>query len=133
MKICNDLRFLSSGPDAGIGEIRLPIRQDGSSIMPGKVNPVIPESVIQAGMQIMGNDTVIAQACAAGNLELNAFLPLVTANLLDSIDLLTTACNILRRYCIEGIEVRTLTDEQMQHSMDRLNSTDRGNGRSLLN
>ena len=104
VKICNDLRFLSSGPDAGIGEIRLPARQAGSSIMPGKVNPVIPESVIQAGMQVMGNDTVIAQACAAGNLELNAFLPLVTANLLDSIELLTTACDILRRHCIEGIE-----------------------------
>ena len=72
--------------------------------MPGKVNPVIPESVIQAGMQVMGNDTVITQACAAGNLELNAFLPLVTANLLDSIELLTTACDILRRHCIEGIE-----------------------------
>jgi aspartate ammonia-lyase len=104
VKICNDLRFLSSGPDAGIGEIRLPVRQTGSSIMPGKVNPVILESVIQAGMQVMGNDTVIAQACAAGNLELNPFLPLVTANLLDSIDLLTTACIVLRRHCIEGIE-----------------------------
>lgn len=104
IKICNDLRFLSSGPDAGIGEIRLPARQAGSSIMPGKVNPVIPESVIQAGMQVMGNDIVIAQACAAGNLELNVFLPLVTANLLDSIDLLTTACDILRRHCVGGIE-----------------------------
>ncbi|MHC4927264.1 MAG: lyase family protein, partial [Planctomycetota bacterium] len=68
IKICNDLRFLSSGPDAGIGEIRLPARAAGSSIMPGKVNPVICESVIQAGMQVMGNDVVIAQACAAGNL-----------------------------------------------------------------
>ncbi|MHC4552597.1 MAG: aspartate ammonia-lyase [Planctomycetota bacterium] len=104
IKICNDLRFLSSGPDAGIGEIRLPARAAGSSIMPGKVNPVIPESAIQAAMQVMGNDVVIAQACAAGNLELNAFLPVVTANLLDSIDLLTTATDILRRHCVEGIE-----------------------------
>jgi aspartate ammonia-lyase len=104
VKICNDLRYLSSGPDAGIGEIRLPVRQTGSSIMPGKVNPVILESVIQAGMQVMGNDTVIAQACATGNLELNPFLPLITANLLDSIDLLTTACIVLQRHCIEGIE-----------------------------
>ncbi len=104
IKICNDLRFLSSGPNAGIGEIHLPVRQAGSSIMPGKVNPVIPESVIQAGMQVIGNDVVIAQACAAGHLELNAFLPLVTANLLDSIDLLTTACDILTRNCIKGIE-----------------------------
>ena len=103
IKICNDLRFMSSGPDAGIDEIRLPARQAGSSIMPGKVNPVITESVIQAGMQVMGNDVVIAQACAAGHLELNAFLPLVTASLLDSIELLTTACDILRRHCVEGI------------------------------
>lgn len=104
VKIGNDLRFLAGGPDAGIGEIRLPARQAGSSIMPGKVNPVIAESVIQAAMQVMGNDTVIAQACAAGHLELNAFLPLVTANLLDSINLLTVACDILRRHCVEGIE-----------------------------
>ena len=104
IKICNDLRFLSSGPDAGIGEITLPDRQAGSSIMPGKVNPVIPESVIQAAMQATGNDTAITQACAAGNLELNAFLPIVTANLLDSINLLTTSADILRKHCIEGIE-----------------------------
>jgi aspartate ammonia-lyase len=104
LKISTDLRLLSSGPDAGLGEIRLPARQAGSSIMPGKVNPVIPEAVSQAAMQVMGNDTVIAQACAAGSLELNAFLPLVAANLLDSIDLLTTACDILRRHCVEGIQ-----------------------------
>jgi len=103
-KICNDLRFLSSGPDAGIGEIKLPIRQAGSSIMPGKVNPVIPESVIQSGMQVISNHTIIANVCAAGHLELNAFLPLMTANLLDSIDLLRTACDILHRHCVEGIE-----------------------------
>jgi aspartate ammonia-lyase len=104
IKICNDLRFLSSGPDSGIGEIRLPARQAGSSIMPGKVNPVIPESVIQAGMQTLGNHNVIANACAGGHLELNAFLPLVTSNLLDSIELLTAACDILRRHCVENIE-----------------------------
>ena len=104
LKISGDLRLLASGPDAGLGEIRLPARQAGSSIMPGKVNPVIPEAVSQAAMQVMGNDGVIAQACAAGSLELNPFLPLVAANLLDSIDLLTTACDILRRHCIEGIE-----------------------------
>ena len=104
LKICGDLRFLSSGPDAGIGEILLPSRQAGSSIMPDKVNPVIPEAVSQAAMQVMGNDTVIAQSCAAGSLELNAFLPLVAANLLDSIDLLAVGCDILRRHCIDGIE-----------------------------
>jgi aspartate ammonia-lyase len=104
IKISNDLRFLSSGPDAGIGEIRLPERQAGSSIMPGKVNPVIPEAVVQAGMQVIANDLTVTQACAAGHLELNAFLPLVTAGLLDSIELLTTAADIFRRLCVEGIE-----------------------------
>ena len=104
IKICTDLRLLSSGPDAGLGEIRLPPRQAGSSIMPGKVNPVIPEAVTQAAMQVSGNDMVITQACAAGSLELNAFLPLVTYNLLDSIELLTAACDALRSRCIEGIE-----------------------------
>jgi len=118
IKICNDLRFLSSGPDAGIGEIRLPVRQIGSSIMPGKVNPVIPESVIQAGMQVIGNHSVIANACGGGHLELNAFLPLVTANLLDSIELLATGCDILRRHCVEGIEA---DEEKCRHYVE--NST----------
>lgn len=104
IKIATDLRFLSSGPDAGIGEIRLPARQAGSSIMPGKVNPVICEAVVQAGMQVIANDLSVTQACCAGHLELNAFLPLVTSGLLDSIDLLTAATDILRRLCIDGIE-----------------------------
>lgn len=104
LKICGDLRLLSSGPEAGLGEIRLPARQAGSSLMPGKVNPVIPEAVSQAAMQMMGNDAVITHACAAGTLELNAFLPLIAANLLDSIELLTTSCDILRRHCIEDLE-----------------------------
>ena len=118
MKLCNDLRFLSSGPNAGIGEIILPARQAGSSIMPGKVNPVIPESVIQTAIQVMGNDVVIAHACAAGHLELNAFLPLVTANLLESIDLLTISCDILCRYCIEGLRAN---EEQCRRHLE--NST----------
>lgn len=104
IKIANDLRFLSSGPDAGIGEIRLPARQAGSSIMPGKINPVIPEAVVQAGMQVIANDLSVTQACCAGHLELNAFLPLVTSGLLDSIDLLITASDIFRRFCVDGIE-----------------------------
>jgi aspartate ammonia-lyase len=103
LKICGDLRLLSSGPTGGLGEITLPARQAGSSIMPGKVNPVIAESVSQAAMQVMGNDIVIAQACAGGSLELNAFMPLIAANLLENIELLTTACDILRQFCIEGI------------------------------
>jgi aspartate ammonia-lyase len=103
LKISGDLRLLSSGPTGGLGEIALPPRQAGSSIMPGKVNPVIPESVSQAAMQVMGNDTVIAQACSAGSLELNAFMPLIAANLLENIDLLTTACEILKLFCINGL------------------------------
>lgn len=104
LKISTDLRLLASGPDAGLGEIILPSRQAGSSIMPGKVNPVIPEAVSQAAMLAMGHDAVIAQACAAGNLELNAFLPLVASCLLESIDLLANADDILRRHCVEGMK-----------------------------
>jgi len=103
LKVCTDLRLLSSGPQAGLGEINLPQRQAGSSIMPGKVNPVIPEAVSQAAMMVMGNDMVIAQACAAGNLELNPFLPLIAKCLLDSCKLLTQGCDILARFCVEGI------------------------------
>jgi len=103
LKICSDLRLLSSGPQAGLGEITLPPRQAGSSIMPGKVNPVIPEAVSQAAMQVMGLDAVIAQAAAAGSLELNAFLPLIAANLLDSLDLLAASAEILRTFCVTGI------------------------------
>jgi len=103
LKICSDLRLLSSGPRAGLGEITLPPRQAGSSIMPGKVNPVIPEAVSQTAMQVMGNDSVITQACSLGSLELNPFLPLVAANLLDNIDLLATGCDILRRHCIKDM------------------------------
>ena len=104
LKISGDLRLLSSGPEAGLGEIRLPQRQAGSSIMPGKVNPVIPEAASQAAMLVMGYDGVIAAAVAAGSLELNAFLPLISACLLDSLHLLTGACRTLRQNCVEGIE-----------------------------
>jgi aspartate ammonia-lyase len=104
IKICGDLRLLSSGPDAGLGEIRLPPRQAGSSIMPGKANPVIPEAVTQAAMLSIGNDAVITAACAAGSLELNAFLPLIAHCLLQNLDLLARACDLLTRNCIEGIE-----------------------------
>jgi aspartate ammonia-lyase len=104
LKICGDLRLLSSGPEAGFGEIRLPARQAGSSIMPGKVNPVIPEAVSQVAMLVMGHDATITMACAAGNLELNPFLPLVANCLLESLDLLTRADDILQRHCIDGIE-----------------------------
>jgi len=104
LKICTDLRFLSSGPEAGIGEIRLPQRQAGSTIMPGKVNPVIPEAVSQAAMQALGHDQTIALAVSSGNLELNAFLPRVAACMLDGLDHLAHANDILCRHCVVGIE-----------------------------
>ena len=104
LKICGDLRLMSSGPDAGFGEIRLPPRQSGSSIMPGKVNPVIPETASQAAMAVIGHDAMITQACSLGCLELNPFLPLVADALLTSLDQLTRACDVLRRLCVEGIE-----------------------------
>jgi aspartate ammonia-lyase len=108
LKIANDLRLLSSGPHAGLGEIRLPPRQAGSSIMPGKVNPVIPEAVAQVAIVVMGNDQMILQAVGGGNLELSQFLPLVADCLLTSLDLLTNACDIFARHCVAGIEA----DEQ---------------------
>jgi aspartate ammonia-lyase len=104
IKISGDLRLLSSGPDAGFGEIRLPARQAGSSIMPGKVNPVIPEAVTQAALLSMGHDQALTIAVAMGSLELNPFLPLVAHCLLGSVDLLTGACEILRTRCVDGIE-----------------------------
>jgi len=104
LKVCSDLRLMASGPDAGIGEIRLPSRQAGSSIMPGKVNPVIPEAASQVAMLVMGYDQSIALAAASGNLELNPFLPLIANCLLESCSLLARGCTVLRRYCVEGIE-----------------------------
>ncbi len=104
LKVATDIRLLSSGPDAGLGEIRIPARQAGSSIMPGKVNPVIPEAVSQAAMVVMGNDAVIAHAVSMGSLELNPFLPVIADALLTSLDLLANACDIFRRHCVAGIE-----------------------------
>ena len=103
LKISNDLRLLSSGPHAGLGEINLPQLQAGSSIMPGKVNPVIPEAVAQTAIKVMGNDQVIAQACSAGNLELNQFMPLIAHSFLESIDLLKNACKLFNEKCVSGI------------------------------
>jgi aspartate ammonia-lyase len=104
LKICSDLRLLASGPEAGFGEIRLPARQAGSSLMPGKVNPVIPEAASQVAMLVMGHDATIAMACAAGSLELNPFLPLIANCLIESLDALARANEMLRRHCVEGIE-----------------------------
>ena len=104
LKIANDLRLLASGPCAGLSEIRLPPRQAGSSIMPGKINPVIPEAVAQAAIAAAGYDQMIFQAVGGGNLELSQFLPLVADSLLQMIDLLADACTILARHCVAGIE-----------------------------
>lgn len=104
-KISSDLRLLSSGPQAGFGEILLPAVQAGSSIMPGKVNPVIPEAVGQATMRVMGNDQMVTLAAQNGQLELNAFLPLLADALLDSLSLLEAASTIFRTRCIEGLSV----------------------------
>jgi aspartate ammonia-lyase len=103
-KICNDLRLLSSGPRAGLAEIRLPPMQPGSSIMPGKVNPVIPEVVNQVCFQVIGNDTVVTLAAEAGQLQLNVFEPVMAFNIFQSIDMLTQACIVLGERCVVGIE-----------------------------
>lgn len=102
-KICNDLRLLSSGPKAGLGEINLPPKQNGSSIMPGKINPVIPEVVNQVAFNIIGNDVTITMAAEAGQLELNAFEPIIFYNLFESIETLTYAVKTLVDNCITGI------------------------------
>ena len=103
-KICNDLRLLSSGPRAGLGEIRLPERQAGSSIMPAKVNPVIPEVVNQVCFKIIGNDVALTFAAEAGQLQLNVMEPVIAQAIFESINLLTRAMSTLRELCIVGIE-----------------------------
>jgi aspartate ammonia-lyase len=103
IKISSDLRLLASGPEAGLGELRLPPRQAGSSIMPGKVNPVIPEAVTQAALMAMAHDQAISMATAMGSLELNAFLPLIAHGFLESLDLLARACDLLCRHCVQGL------------------------------
>ena len=103
-KICNDLRLLSSGPRAGLGEIRLPERQAGSSIMPAKVNPVIPEVVNQVCFKVMGNDVALTFAAEAGQLQLNVMEPVIAQAIFESINLLTRGMSTLRELCVVGIE-----------------------------
>ncbi|HEX6130596.1 MAG TPA: lyase family protein, partial [Actinomycetota bacterium] len=103
-KIANDLRFMGSGPRAGLGEIFLPELQKGSSIMPGKVNPVIPEVVTQVAAQVIGNDTTIAIGGMNGHFELNVYVPLMAKNLLESITLLASGSRLLAGKCVDGIE-----------------------------
>ena len=102
-KISNDLRLLSSGPRAGLNEITLPARQAGSSIMPGKVNPVIPEVVNQIAFEVIGNDVTITMAAAAGQLQLNAFEPIIAYSLFNSLSHLTAGCQALAERCVSGI------------------------------
>jgi fumarate hydratase class II len=102
-KICNDLRWMGSGPRAGLGEIALPDLQPGSSIMPGKVNPVICEATLMVAAQVIGNDTAITVAGAGGNFELNVMLPVIARNLLESITLLANTSRLLADRCVDGI------------------------------
>jgi aspartate ammonia-lyase len=104
IKIANDLRLMNAGPHGGIGEIRLAALQAGSTIMPGKVNPVIPEMVMQAAMKAISNDAAVTLAAAHGEFELNAFLPLIADSLLESLSLLTRSVEIFREKCVDRIE-----------------------------
>jgi len=115
MKISNDLRWMNSGPLAGLAEIRLPELQPGSSIMPGKVNPVIPESTAMVAAQVIGNDATITLAGQSGNFELNVMLPLVAYRLLDSIELLGNAARLLGDKAITGFTVNHETIESALH------------------
>jgi fumarate hydratase class II len=102
-KIANDLRWLGSGPRCGLGEIALPSLQPGSSIMPGKVNPVVPEAVLQVAAQVIGNDATVTIAGQSGSFELNVMMPVIAYNLLQSVDLLASAADVLAEKCVEGI------------------------------
>jgi len=118
IKIANDIRWMGSGPRCGIGEIHLPETQPGSSIMPGKVNPVISESLIQVCSQVVGNDAVITLGGLSGNFELNVMMPLIAHNLLQSIDLLTKAIQNFSNKCIKGLDAdRTRCEEMIEKSL----------------
>ena len=103
-KIADDLRWLGSGPRSGLGELRLPENEPGSSIMPGKVNPTQSEAVIMVAIQVYGNDAAVSMAGSRGNLELNVCKPVMIHNVCNSIDLLTDACDRFREFCVEGLE-----------------------------
>src|SRR5699024_1627020 len=116
MKIANDLRWMNSGPLAGLGEIALPALQPGSSIMPGKVNPVIPEAVAMVAAQVIGNDATITIAGQSGNFQLNVMLPVVAFNLLQSIELLANAARVLADSAIAGF---TVNKARLDDALDR--------------
>jgi aspartate ammonia-lyase len=116
-KTCNDLRLLSSGPQAGLNEIHLPPRAAGSSIMPGKVNPIIPEVVNQIAFEVIGNDVTITMAAEAGQLQLNAFEPIIAHSLFKSVEHLAAGCRTLAANCVRGITAnRELLVERVRTS-----------------
>lgn len=116
MKIANDVRWLSSGPRCGLGEIRIPENEPGSSIMPGKVNPTQCESVTMVAVQVMGNDATIGFAASQGNFELNVFMPVIIYNFLQSVMLLTDSLHSFRIHCVEGIQANR---EKMKENLNR--------------
>ena len=116
LKIANDLRWMNSGPFAGLGEIALPALQPGSSIMPGKVNPVVPEAVAMVAAQVIGNDATVAIAGQSGSFQLNVMLPVIAHNLLQSLQLLANASRTLARSAIAGFAVNT---RQIAAALDR--------------
>jgi fumarate hydratase, class II len=122
-KIANDIRWLASGPRCGIGEISIPSLQPGSSIMPGKVNPVIPESVLMAAAQVVGNDATITISGMGGNFELNVMMPVIAYNLLQSIEILANVSKLLAEKCVEGIQAnRERCEELVEKSLAMVTS-----------
>ena len=117
MKIANDVRWLGSGPRSGLGEIDLPAVQPGSSIMPGKVNPVIPESVCQVSAQVIGNDTAIMVAGQSGNFEINVMMPVAAHNLLESIEILSSSCSNFADQCISGLKATSKGPDMVQNGL----------------
>ncbi|MBL6833273.1 MAG: class II fumarate hydratase, partial [Candidatus Actinomarina sp.] len=114
-KIANDIRWMGSGPVSGLGELKIPALQPGSSIMPGKVNPVIPEMMMQVSAQVIGNDTAITFSAANGNFELNTMLPIMAHNMLESISILTTGAKVFTEKLVNGLEANTdKLDENIQ-------------------
>jgi len=112
MKIANDVRWLGSGPRAGLGELMLPENEPGSSIMPGKVNPTQSEAMTMVAVQVMGNDAAIGFAGSQGNFELNVFKPVILHNFLNSVRLLTDACRSFTNHCVQGMELDRQRIEQ---------------------
>ena len=123
MKIANDLRWLGSGPRCGIGELFLPATQPGSSIMPAKVNPVIPEAVTMIAAQVIGNDVTISLGGQSGNFELNVMKPIIAYNLLQSIHLISNGCDVLREKCVDGLKAnRERCEEMVERSLAMVTS-----------